>query len=390
MKLKTSITLDKDVAAAVEAIAHGEESRSQVIEHIIDLADRPRPGNQPTAMKRSVRLYLLVQHLGGRRAWHPEEIAEHFQISVRTAYRDIADLSSVYSIPVTTDDEGRYRLVEGATMRLLPLTATERELLTLALDNPALRTAPDVAAAVDRLGDKLNAATRQVEETAGGLALAGPEKSGDIKEGLVLLLNGAVRDRTPVSFRYRSLASGRTTRRGLDPYRVFHRENAWYVVGHCHRRQELRAFRLDRIAHAELTEGTFAPPDFRLADFLEHSWGIYHGRTVHEVVIHFDPALAALIEESTHHPGQQVVRLGNGDLEYRVSLSHLEEIARWIVGFAGAARAVEPPPSSPWSRTWPPAPTRRTGATTRPRRPADRATSRTCARTAAPRRASAR
>ena len=77
-------------------------------------------------MKRSVRLYLLVQRLGGQRAWRPEEIAEHFQISLRTAYRDLADLSSVYSIPVTTDDEGRYRLVEGATMRLLPLTATER------------------------------------------------------------------------------------------------------------------------------------------------------------------------------------------------------------------------------------------------------------------------
>lgn len=39
MKLKTSITLDKDVIAAVEAIAHGGESRSQVMEHIIDLAD---------------------------------------------------------------------------------------------------------------------------------------------------------------------------------------------------------------------------------------------------------------------------------------------------------------------------------------------------------------
>ena len=294
-------------------------------------------------MKRSVRLYLLVQHLGGRRAWHPEEIAEHFQISLRTAYRDLADLSSVYSIPVTTDDEGRYRLVEGATMRLLPLTATERAILTLALDNPALRTAPDVDAAVGRLGDKLDAATRQIEETASGLALAGPEKSGDIKDGLVLLLNGAVRDRTPVSFRYRSLSSGRTTRRGLDPYSVFHRENAWYVVGHCHQRQELRAFRLDRIAEAEAIGGAFPPPDFQLAEFLRHSWGLYQGRTVHEVVIHFAPALAALIEESTHHPGQHVVRLGNGDLEYRVSLSHLEEVARWIVGFAGAARAVAPP-----------------------------------------------
>ena len=87
----------------------------------------------------------------------------------------------------------------------------------------------------------------------------------------------------------------------------------------------------------------FAPTDFDLTEFLKHSWGIYHGRTVYEVVIHFDAALAALLEESTHHPDQRVVRLGNGDLEYRVSLSHLEEVARWIVGFAGAARAVEPP-----------------------------------------------
>ena len=295
-------------------------------------------------MKRSLRLYLLVQRLGGSRGWRPEEIAEHFEISLRTAYRDLADLSSTYAIPVTTDDDdGRYRLVEGATMRLLPLTATERAILTLALDNPALRTAPDVATTIDRLGDKLGAATRQIEETPSGLALTGPEKSGDIKEGLLLLLNGAVRDRTPVSLRYRSLWSGSTARRGVDPYSVFHRENAWYLVGHCHERNELRAFRLDRIADADLLDGRFAAPDFDLAEFLKHSWGIYHGRTVYDVVIHFDAALAALLEESTHHPDQQVVRLGNGDLEYRVSLSHLEEVARWIVGFAGAARAVEPP-----------------------------------------------
>ena len=186
-------------------------------------------------------------------------------------------------------------------MRLLPLTATERAILALALDNPALRTAPDVASAIDRLGDKLSAATRQIEETPSGLALTGPEKSGAIKEGLLLLLNGAVRDRTPVSLHYRSLWSGSTAWRGLDPYNVFHRENAWYLVGHCHLRQELRAFRLDRIADAALLDGTFAPPDFDLDEFLKHSWGIYHGRTVYEVVIHFDAALAALLEESTLH-----------------------------------------------------------------------------------------
>ncbi len=292
-------------------------------------------------MKRAVRLNLLVCLLG-QRAWRPQELAEHFGISIRTIYRDILDLSSAHSIPVTKDDEGRYLLVEGATMRLMPLTAAERALLSLALDNPALRTARDIAAAIDQLGTKLKAATEQIEETPSGLALTGPERTGAIEEGLLPTLNEAVRNRTPVTIRYRSLWSNRTTCRGLDPYHVLHRENAWYVVGHCHLRQELRVFRLDRIAEAEAVEGTFDAPDFDVSALLRNSWGIFHGRHVYNVVIHFDAALAPLLEMSTYHPDQQVDRLGNGNLAYHVTLSHLEEIARWIVGFGGAARAVEP------------------------------------------------
>ena len=44
-----------------------------------------------------------------------------------------------------------------------------------------------------------------------------------------------------------------------------------------------------------------------------------------------------------HHPDERVERLGNGGLEYRVTLSHVGEIARWIVSFGGQARAVAPP-----------------------------------------------
>ena len=77
-------------------------------------------------MDRPIRLIEILQLLGGRRAWRPEQIAERFGISERTVYRDLQDLSRLESIPITRDEHG-YRLVEGATIRWLGLTSTERE-----------------------------------------------------------------------------------------------------------------------------------------------------------------------------------------------------------------------------------------------------------------------
>ncbi len=290
-------------------------------------------------MDKPIRLIEILQLLGGRRSWRPAEIAERFGISERTAYRDLQDLGRLGSIPITRDEDG-YRLIEGATLRCLALNATDRATLTLLLRHPAFRDAADLTAGLER---KIDAATRELEETPRALTLAGPERSGSIPKGLLPLLERAVRERTPLSLLYRSLWSRRQTWRGLNPWAVFHRENAWYVVGHCHSRREPRTFRLDRVAEARGLDGSFEPPDFDLDAFLQATWGVYRGRTLHQVVIHFDVSLAPLIQQGAHHPDERVDKLGNGDLEYRVAVSHLDEVARWIVGFAGAARAVEPP-----------------------------------------------
>ena len=243
-------------------------------------------------MDRPIRLIEILQFLGGRRSRRPAEIAERFGISERTAYRDIQDLSRLESVPITRDEHG-YRLLEGTTLRSLALTATERATLKLLLQHPAFRDAADLTAGLER---KLDVATRELEETPQALTLAGPERSGNIAKGLLPLLEQAVRERTPVSLLYGSLWSRQQAWRGLDPYAVFHRENTWYLVGHCHLRNEPRTFRLDRIAETKRLDGAFERPAFDLDAFLRETWGVYRGRTLHEVVIHFDASLAPLIQ----------------------------------------------------------------------------------------------
>lgn len=292
-------------------------------------------------MSRSDRLLELVHLLGGRRARSLREIVDHFEISERTAYRDLADLQR-RAIPLYRDEHG-YRLVEGATLRPLNLTAEERAILRLALGNPALRKRPLLARRIRTLEAKIDAVSRATEETRESLALAGAERTGAVAPGVMETLERATSARRPVEILYSSL-SGRTRRwRGLDPYAVFHRDGAWYVAGHCHVNRELRTFRLDRVEDARLAEGSFTrPPDFDLDAYLEGAWSIFRGAGHHEVVLHFPPELAPLVQNAALHPGQEVQQLGDGTIEYRVTLSHLDEIARWVVGFGGEINVVGP------------------------------------------------
>ena len=73
----------------------------------------------------------------------------------------------------------------------------------------------------------------------------------------------AVLQRIPVRFGYRG-ADGATSTRTIDPYGVVQRRAAWYLVGRDHRRDALRAFRLDRMTElptAAGEPGAFIPPD---------------------------------------------------------------------------------------------------------------------------------
>lgn len=294
-------------------------------------------------MSRSERLFDLVNFLNGRRSRSLREIVDRFEISERTVYRDLAALDR-RNIPLYRDEHG-YRLLENATLRPLNLTAEERAILRLALDNPAVRTRPHLARRLQTLRSKLDSVTRAAAESPRALALAGPERTGPVPDRVVETLERAVAGRQRLEILYASLSGGTCRWRALDPYALFHREAAWYLVGHCHVNGEPRTFRLDRVEDARLVEGSFTrPADFDLERYLERAWSVVRGREDHRVVLRFPEELGPLVENARHHPEEDVGPAADeeGWIEYRVRLSALDEIARWIVGFGGQVRIVEP------------------------------------------------
>jgi predicted DNA-binding transcriptional regulator YafY len=90
--------------------------------------------------------------------------------------------------------------------------------------------------------------------------------------------------------------------------------------------------------------GPFARPQkFSLEKRLRDSFGVQSGQGSFEVVIQFNELVADYIREKKWHESQVLRELKDGGLELRMKLSSLAEVERWVLGWAGNARVLQPP-----------------------------------------------
>jgi len=275
------------------------------------------------------------------------ELARRLEVGERTVRRYVAMLQEM-GVPVEAERGryGAYSLRPG--FKLPPMMFTDEEALALALGLLSTRrlglsgAAPAVEGALAKLErvmpEALRHKVRVFEETVVPASIA-PSRppAGEV----VLALGEAARERRRVRIRYRSWPSEETERE-VDPYAVIHREGYWYVVGHCHLRDGMRLFRLDRVLGAEPVEATFErPPGFdepekvlrSLAAMREDRWRV-------EVLLETDieaarqkvPPIGTALEEA---PGSGVV--------LRSSTSDLPWMARVLAGLDCPFVVREPP-----------------------------------------------
>lgn len=297
------------------------------------------------------RLLAIIDYLRGRDHTTTALLAAHLGVSERTVRRDLARLRAL-DIPVETEPGrlGGVRLKRGA---LLPaLRFTDDEALVLALGLRWARLAGDV-----RFADAADSAFRRLEHVLSGelggrvaaaleaLNLEQPPawNLGQISSDTLLTLLNAAQHRERLHIRYRT-AQGQGSDRQLDPYGVVHLVGSWYVAGHCHLRQDLRTFRVDRLQVLERCEETFdVPADFDALETVGRSLAqmaspesvtcrLWVRATVEEVRMWL-PRYRASLEQQEDGV---LIRL-------RAEPWWFREIALGLLQFSGPVQVLEPP-----------------------------------------------
>ncbi len=297
-------------------------------------------------MNRTDRLVAMVMHLQGRRLVRAEELARHFEVSVRTVYRDVAALGEA-GVPIAGEAGVGYSLVRGYHLPPVMLTADEATALFVGAEMVQQFTDASLSAPMHAVLDKLRAVLprdRQdhVERLARQTVVVGRLNSAaadPTAQPWLLAVQRGVALRRVLRLGYRGRERAETAR-DVEPLGVVCFGGVWQLVAWCRLRKDVRHFRVDRIRTlVMLEEACPARPDFSLTRHLEE-------QNSREQTLPARVWLAARVHERARNESyatlvEEVQR--DGGAEFSLYTFSLEWLARWLLAFGGDAEALAPP-----------------------------------------------
>ena len=212
----------------------------------------------PRTAKRLNRILAMLPWVIANPGASVDEVCERFGYSRNELAVDL-DLVFVCGLPgygpgdlmVAYIDEDEV-VVELADYFANPVRLTPPEALSLLASGMALISTGQAPAALQSAVTKLQRAVLGGDDDNLVVDLAEP--------ALVAELRAAAADRVVVSIVYTGLASGETTTREVEPWKVFTTMGNWYLRGYCRSAQADRVFRIDRIKDLVITGEPFTAP----------------------------------------------------------------------------------------------------------------------------------
>ncbi len=206
-------------------------------------------------MRRADRLFRVIQIL--RRSRLPataEAVAAELSISVRSVYRDMADLTS-QGVPIRGEVGVGYVLDRRYDMPPLMLTPEELEAAVLGAQWVAERGDAALANAARDLLSKITAAVPHSLRTfITEPTLGTPENHLPVRDGLDFAKTRSwIRAGRKLRIRYRDQA-GQETERVVWPVIIGYAEAVRLLAAWCELRNGFRHFRTDRIIHTDFLD----------------------------------------------------------------------------------------------------------------------------------------
>lgn len=211
-------------------------------------------------MRRAERLFQIVSWIRGRRLTTGDWLAARLEVSLRTIYRDVAELQA-QGLPIEGEAGVGYRMRPGFDLPPLMLSTAEAKALVAAIRIALSRLDSELAREAESAQAKilavLPAAARAAAEA---LAIHAPmARSAAIDEPTrqrLAQLREAIESKRVVRVQYLDLKERRSERR-LRPLALLYWDAVWTLSAWCESRQDFRSFRVDRIESLQRLDEAF-------------------------------------------------------------------------------------------------------------------------------------
>lgn len=276
------------------------------------------------------RLFRIVYYLLDKGKSTAPELAEKFEVSVRTIYRDI-DIISSMGIPVYAmqGKGGGITLLDNFVLDKSLLSTREKEQILMALQG-IIATEPNNS---DELLTKLGSLfqtknTNWIEVDFSNWVKRNP--SQDIFQ----LIKSAIFSRNVISFQYFS-SNRESTKRRVEPLKLVFKSKDWYLYGFCLMRNDYRFFKLTRIREMEIQAEVYSreiPSTCSIGKQMDIQNAI-------AVTLKFDQDMAFRVYDEF---AEGVTEDNQGNLYVRTNLPDSDTLYSYLFSFADSVEIVEP------------------------------------------------
>lgn len=215
------------------------------------------------------RLLSILTILKSKRIITGTELAEKFEVSLRTIYRDIKKLEGS-GVPIITIEGRGYSLMDGYTIAPIMFEESEVNALVTAEQLIAKTNDESLIQNFERTLTKIKSVFKSSLQLKGEslnkkMLIFNP-KTSDVKSNSLAALQMAT-----VNFRVTEIdyiaGSKENTFRKIEPCAIYSYNEIWIVVAWCHLREDYRSFRLDRIQNFKVLDEKFKDRKFDLRDY---------------------------------------------------------------------------------------------------------------------------
>lgn len=212
------------------------------------------------------RLVSIIMILLEKKRIGAQELADRFEVSPRTIYRDI-DAINMAGIPVhsTSGVGGGFEIMPEYKMDKRVFSTAELSALLMGLTNlSGIVRGEELLSALAKVRSFIPAdKAKEIDLRANQICIdLSPWMGNRNIQPWLETIQTALQERRLLSFSYVD-GHGNQTGRTVEPYQLVLKGSHWYFQGYCHERKDYRLFRLSRISNLQMMTETFALRDYQ-------------------------------------------------------------------------------------------------------------------------------
>ena len=274
------------------------------------------------------RLFKIIYHLLDKGQATAPELAEKFEVSVRTIYRDIDALSSA-GIPVYTEAgrNGGIHLMNDFVLDKAVLSEEEKQEVLTALQS--INFTQNISSS--QTFQKLSAIFHLSSENWLEVNFSRWGNNGTDNKKFELLKSAVIHQKC-VKITYAN-SCGTINERIVQPLKMSYRSMSWYLKAYCTKKQDYRIFKLTRIIDLEVLTDSFCKSSF--PETAETP-----AQTYNTIVLRFPKYMSYRIYDEFDN--SQVSKKENGDLIVSAEMPEDEWLIGYLLSFGTQVDIIEP------------------------------------------------